>query len=814
MREEAETRFIRVPARHHTVDLKGLVIPWRVNRRLALLACLLSFAPAETMGEAKGAPAPPIQAAEIRVGSEIEFPPYATLDENGQPAGFSVDLLRAVARSAGLGLRFTTGPWDQVWRGLVAGDLDVLPIVAISDERRILVDFGLPHTETFDAFFVRQGVREIPDLRAAEGKTIGVMRSDAAQHELIERGFRGQVALVDTIPDGLRRLAAGEFDAFLCSKLVGILAIQQHGIVGLVAGPPIPDYKRVFAFGLRKGASDLKERLDQGLLTVKTSGEYDRIYARWLSYDDPWRRFRPYLPAAFALLGLGLVLAALVLAAQRRRTRFLRSIVETAQDGFWMLDSSGRILLVNDAACALSGYTRKDLLEMTAADMEAVERLDEVKAHLERVLRTGSERFLTRHRRKDGTLIDVEVSVQAVPGKRGRTVAFLRDVTQAKRSDELLRESEALFRNLFERNTATELIIDPDNGSIVDANQAAANYYGWSRDRLRQMRIQEINTLPPTEAEAAILRVRTEGAVHFEFRHRMADGSIRDVDVFTSKVEIHGRDLIFSIILDSTARKQAEAALRVAHAQLALTSRLAALGTLVAGVAHEINNPLAATLSDQELARKAVREVRDHLRGSAPLDREVEVRHLDEVVEELDDAQEAGRRIAHIVKDLRTFGRPNQTRTRTRLGDIVDLALRWVPVTVAQTANVTVESEGAPDVMASPGQIEQVVVNLLTNAANATPEGLRGAIVIRVGVGDSGAARLEVIDHGKGIEPAVLPHIFEPFFSTCDVGKGSGLGLSICHAIVTNHDGTLTVRTEVGKGSTFRVELPAAPAEV
>jgi signal transduction histidine kinase len=105
------------------------------------------------------------------------------------------------------------------------------------------------------------------------------------------------------------------------------------------------------------------------------------------------------------------------------------------------------------------------------------------------------------------------------------------------------------------------------------------------------------------------------------------------------------------------------------------------------------------------------------------------------------------------------------------------------------------------------------VVNLLTNAANATPEGTRGAIVIRVGVGESGAARLEVIDHGKGMDPAVMARIFEPFFTTRAVGKGMGLGLSICHAIVANHGGTLTATSESGKGSTFRVELPAVTEE-
>ena len=104
-------------------------------------------------------------------------------------------------------------------------------------------------------------------------------------------------------------------------------------------------------------------------------------------------------------------------------------------------------------------------------------------------------------------------------------------------------------------------------------------------------------------------------------------------------------------------------------------------------------------------------------------------------------------------------------------------------------------------------------MNLVTNAANATPPGKRDVIRIRLGPGTPGMARLEVIDHGSGMSPATLRRIFEPFFTTRPVGKGTGLGLAICHAIVTAHGGTLTVETEVGRGSTFRVELPAAPAD-
>jgi signal transduction histidine kinase len=139
--------------------------------------------------------------------------------------------------------------------------------------------------------------------------------------------------------------------------------------------------------------------------------------------------------------------------------------------------------------------------------------------------------------------------------------------------------------------------------------------------------------------------------------------------------------------------------------------------------------------------------------------------------------------------------------------------MRWLHATVVQTATVRVENLSPPDVIASAGQIEQVLVNLVTNAAKATPDGKRGEIVVRLGPGSPGMARLEVIDQGTGMEPALMDRIFDPFFTTRPIGQGSGLGLAISHAIVTAHGGTLTVESEVGKGSTFRMELPAAPAE-
>ncbi|MCG6535399.1 MAG: PAS domain S-box protein, partial [Syntrophales bacterium LBB04] len=170
----------------------------------------------------------------------------------------------------------------------------------------------------------------------------------------------------------------------------------------------------------------------------------------------------------------------------------------------------------------------------------------------------------TRWLRKDGEVIDILLSSSVIdPMDLSRGVTFTAlDFTQSKRAEEQLRASEALFRNLFERHSAVKLIIDPDTGSIIDANAAAAEFYGWTREQLGQMKIQEINTLSPEEIRRNMDKATAHERIHFEFRHRRADGSTRDVEVFSSRIEAKGKDLLHSIVHDITDRKRAEEALR------------------------------------------------------------------------------------------------------------------------------------------------------------------------------------------------------------------------------------------------------------
>ena len=236
-------------------------------------------------------------------------------------------------------------------------------------------------------------------------------------------------------------------------------------------------------------------------------------------------------------------------------------------------------------------------------------------------------------------------------------------------------------------------------------------------------------------------------------------------------------------------------------ARLAQAERMAALGTLAAGMAHEINNPLTYVLLH-------LRQAADLLGGLTGGPHEAVARQLAPLIA---GATEGSERIHSITTGIRAFSRVNDERPLpVDLRAVVDAAVRLVAHEIRQRAQLTCEHAEAPAVLISEGHIGQVLLNLLTNAVQAIPAGDAAAheIRIRTGVAADGWAQVEVTDTGHGIPDHVLGRIFEPFFTTKPVGQGTGLGLSISHGIVKSAGGRIEVSSAAGRGTTFRVALP------
>jgi signal transduction histidine kinase/CheY-like chemotaxis protein len=246
---------------------------------------------------------------------------------------------------------------------------------------------------------------------------------------------------------------------------------------------------------------------------------------------------------------------------------------------------------------------------------------------------------------------------------------------------------------------------------------------------------------------------------------------------------------------DITLRRQTET-------QLVLSDRLASVGTLAGGIAHEINNPLAAVMANLDLA---ARDLAD-LGGQ---------KGLREIVESVRDAREAAERVRLIVRDLRIFSRSRAEEDEPGPLDVVGVlesTLRMAWNEIRHRARLVKEFGQVPAVVASEARVGQLFLNLIVNAAQSIREGNARGNEIRVttGTDDKGRALITIADTGSGIPAEILPHVYTPFFSTKPLGVGSGLGLAICQRIVSELGGEIDFTTEVAKGTKFRVALRAA----
>jgi signal transduction histidine kinase len=243
--------------------------------------------------------------------------------------------------------------------------------------------------------------------------------------------------------------------------------------------------------------------------------------------------------------------------------------------------------------------------------------------------------------------------------------------------------------------------------------------------------------------------------------------------------------------------------------QLLISDRMASVGTLAAGVAHEINNPLAAVIANLELMTKDLARLAEEL--------DVGDRLL-EILDELRDARESADRLRHIVRDLKIFSRSTgeERRGPVSVKRVLESSLRMAWNEIRHRARLVKDYADVPNVDGNEARLGQVFLNLIVNAAQAIPEGNAEQNLIRVSTEidrASGRVAVEVRDSGSGIPAENLTRIFDAFFTTKPIGVGTGLGLSICHKIVTGLGGEIQVTSEVGKGTAFRVLLPATLAD-
>ena len=403
-------------------------------------------------------------------------------------------------------------------------------------------------------------------------------------------------------------------------------------------------------------------------------------------------------------------------------------------------------------------------------------------------------------------------------------LGVVEDVTAVRASEMALRASEGRFRALIEL-LPDGIVVYSHQGLLLYANHAVLRAMGYANDEPLQARDIFGVLHPDDRGKALERRARLLGGVQtppVEFRIMRKDGTFAIMEAVSIDIEFDGAAAVLTVLRDLTER-------RIIQAKLSQADRMVAVGTLAAGVAHEINNPLAYMKANLDVAvsrklpllerdAQTLAEELDALRdGARPEDSTAArlVATITQLKEMLGLALDGAERVRTIVRDLRSFSRDDDVPLMAvDVRRVLDAAINLAGSEIRQRARIVKEFDPVPPVSASEARLGQVFLNLLVNAAHAIPDERvgEGEIHVYVGTDEKERAVVRVHDNGVGIAPDVLTRIFDPFFTTKPASVGTGLGLWICRGIVDNLGGAIEVESAPGRGTTFTIRLPTSLA--
>ena len=489
--------------------------------------------------------------------------------------------------------------------------------------------------------------------------------------------------------------------------------------------------------------------------------------------------------------------------ALREREEKYSSLVESTEDSIYLVDKNSAYLFMNEKHLLRLGLQPDELLGKTYGDFHSEVDAQAFSAIVEKVFQTGRPNQQEHRSLRDGGYFLRTLSPVKDPGGNTTSVTVVsKDITDRARSEEALKESEEKYRTVLEANP-DPLVVYGMEGRVIYLNPAFTRVFHWSLEELIGKKMDNFvpeENWPETRMMISKVTVSGEDFSGFETRRYTRDGNTLDVSISGSFYRDREGNVAASVInlRDITEQKKMAT-------QLQQSQKMEAVGTLAGGIAHDFNNILAVILGNAELA------IDDVPKGNL-------------AAECLEEIRLASIRAKEMIQQLLSFSRKTDEENKPlNMVPVIKASMKMLRTAIPSSVEFNQHISDEPcNIMGNASQINQIVMNLVTNAFHAMyeEEGLLEVTLEKIILQEEkpcfdwilapGAyVRLKARDTGKGIDQQILGRIFEPYYTTKDVGKGTGMGLSVVHGIVKRHDGGIRVESEFGKGTVFEIYFPA-----
>ncbi len=464
--------------------------------------------------------------------------------------------------------------------------------------------------------------------------------------------------------------------------------------------------------------------------------------------------------------------------ALRESEEQYRTILHNAMEGFWLVDINGKFLDVNEAYCHMTGYSREELASMSVWEIDAAHTKMEVIKRIQVMINKGGDRFETRHRCRDGSIIELDASVKYLPRGGGRLFCFFRDITERKRAERDLRMSEERFSKAFRSGPGPMAINTLKDGRYIDINDTFLRVLCYRREEVIGRTAKELNIWADINQYKKIKSLITRhGRVqNLETIFYTSRGEIRTGLFSAEIINIGGEQCILSTVNDITEHRQLEK-------DIARLERLHLIGEMAAGIGHEIRNPMTT-----------VRGFLQMLCGKTDCAQYID--YFKVMIEELDRAN-------CIISEFLSLAKDKVVILERR--DLNDIVKTLSPLITADAMvfdkHVVFNLGVVQELLLDEKEIRQLILNLVRNGLEAMPVGKKLTISTYM---EKGEVVLAVQDEGGGIGSEMLDKLGTPFFTTKEYG--TGLGLAVCYSIAARHNAWIEVDTGPG-GTTFYVRF-------